>query len=81
VKTELAEVSRFYVHVRGEPRDSCHPVAGAAGFEEAAVLYAEKWAPDVDADGGLSVIVLDPETGERQCFRLDLETGDAEPCA
>jgi len=77
---QVAKGARYYVHLKGEARDSCHPVEGAQGFEEAAVLYVETWAPAVDDEGEVALIVVDPATGERQCFTLDLQTGEAEPC-
>lgn len=69
-------VSRYYVHVSGEARHTCEPVH-AEGFEAAAVLYAESQA---DAAGELRLIVVDAATNEQQCFTLDLDAGEAEPC-
>ena len=77
---QLAKRGRYYVHLRKDVRDSCRPVEGAASFEEAAILYVETWAPEAGSDGEVAVIVVDPATGERQCFTLDLGSGEAEPC-
>jgi hypothetical protein len=50
-----------------------------ASFEDAALLFVEERHPEGDG-GELSLVVEDCETGERQCFRIDLETGWAGPC-
>jgi hypothetical protein len=34
----------------------------------------------VEATDEVSVLVEDCATGERQCFRVDLETGETAPC-
>ncbi len=47
--------------------------------EAAAVAYAEDMAPaDVHQ---LSVVVHEIDTGREHCFRVDLDTGAAAPCA
>jgi hypothetical protein len=33
-----------------------------------------------DGQQDVSLLVEDCETGERQCFRVDLATGDTAPC-
>lgn len=67
----------YVVHAAGDARHS-HRVTGTS-FEDAAMTFVELWAPD--AAGDLDVIVEDAETGRRCCYRIDLGTGDAEPCA
>lgn len=50
----------------------------ATGFEDAALAFVESHHLDDTAE--VSLMVEDCETGERQCFRIDLSTGEAEPC-
>lgn len=50
----------------------------AASFEDAALSFVETHHLDHDAE--VSLMVEDCETGERQCFRIDLETGETAPC-
>jgi hypothetical protein len=52
----------------------------AAGFEAAALAFVEAYHPGPDVEDTVSLIVEDSATGERQCFRIDLETGAAGPC-
>ena len=55
-----------------------HLVDGVS-FEDAALHYLEDRhieAPDDE----VSLLVEDCATGERQCFRVDLSTGETAPC-
>ena len=69
--------NRFLAYADDESRAKAHPVPEAEGFLDAAVIFAESWA---SAHGEISVTVVDCETGERRCFRIDLESGEAGPC-
>ena len=75
-----ALMRRFEVHAAYEDRRRGHAVDGQS-FEAAALAFIEAWHPAVDADGDVSVIVTDCEDGRRQCFRIDVETGESAPCA
>ena len=76
--------------VSPQRRFSVHGVEAAPGrallveglsFEDAALRFAEDQHIEAeDGEGDLSLMVEDCETGERQCFRIDLSTGEAEPC-
>jgi len=49
-------------------------------FEAAAVAYVED-LHELAGDGEeISVIVREVSTGHEHCFRVDLGSGDAEPC-
>ncbi|ADG12042.1 hypothetical protein B7G68_18520 [Caulobacter segnis] len=48
--------------------------------EAAAVAYLEDFGHDADQDEAVSLIVRDQDTGREQCFRVDLATGETEPC-
>jgi hypothetical protein len=72
---------RFYAYLRDDGRESCHVVPDAGTFQDAALLYLERWAPAEPGGAELSVVVIDPSTGERRCFTFDLGTGEAEACA
>lgn len=50
----------------------------AASFETAALAFVE--ASHVEALPDVSLMVEDCETGERQCFRIDLASGETAPC-
>ena len=73
------DARRFSVHAANEGHRHSHDVEGRS-FEEAAIAFVEIWHPPVDAEGDVSVIVLDTESGAQQCFRIDMESGDAGPC-
>ena len=68
---------RFAVHGAEEAPSRAHLVEGAS-FEDAALTFAEHLNPQTDADE-MALVVEDCETGERQCFRIDLEADGADP--
>lgn len=69
-------MGRFAVHETDEPQARSRLI-DEPSFEAAALHFAE----DHHGDGEVvSVIVEDCESGERQCFRIDLDTGEAGPC-
>ncbi len=49
-------------------------------FEDAALHYLAERHIDASPDGDVALIVEDCQTGERQCFRVDLATGETAPC-
>jgi hypothetical protein len=69
----------FSVHAAEEaPGRSCK-VEGASHLDAALHFVAERHLPG-DLFGEAAVMVEDCETGERQCFRIDLGSGQAAPC-
>ncbi|MGA0606693.1 DUF5961 family protein [Phenylobacterium sp. VNQ135] len=70
---------RFSVHPRADAPNHGHIVEGVS-FEDAALHFLEDAHPEPDADDEVQLLVEDCETGERQCFRIDLETGETAPC-
>ena len=70
---------RFAVHGLAEAPGRAHLVDGAS-FEDAALHFVEDFHPAPDAHEAVSLIVEDCETGQRLCFRIDLETGRTAPC-
>jgi hypothetical protein len=70
---------RFSVHGVDEAPSRAHLVEGLS-FEDAALHFVEDRHPPPDAEDEVSLLVEDCETGERQCFRIDLATGEAAPC-
>jgi hypothetical protein len=68
---------RFAVHDVQEAIAPGHLVEGVS-FEDAALAYLED--RHVKATDEVSVLVEDCATGERQCFRVDLATGETAPC-
>lgn len=73
------EARRFSAHAANEGRQRTCDVFGAS-FEDAAFEFVERWHPEPDETGEVEVMVTDCETGERHCFRIDVQSGDAEPC-
>ncbi len=74
-------VRRFSAHAAGESQPRTHEVFGVS-FEDAAFDFIERWHPEPDIDGEIQVELQDHETGERQCFKVDLvggQTGFCEP--
>jgi hypothetical protein len=69
---------RFSVHGAEEAPSRAHLVEGVS-FEDAALHFVEDRHPEGEGDE-VSLFVEDCETGERQCFRIDLETGATAPC-
>jgi hypothetical protein len=63
--------------------DGGHQVHSIEGltFHEAALTFVEHWSPPVDANDEVSVVVVDRDSGEQRCFRFNLDTGEAGPCA
>jgi hypothetical protein len=70
---------RFAVHGTAEAPSRAHLIEGTT-FEDAALHFVEDFHPAATADDAVSLIVEDCETGERQCFRVDLESGETAPC-
>lgn len=69
----------FRVHARHIDRHHARLVHEPT-FEAAAVAYIESYAYAADEDGEVSVIVHDVATGHEHCFRVDLGTGETDPC-
>ena len=78
--TPLSDPSRRYsVRVRHlEPRHG--QVVAEASFEAAAVAYVEDFHPPMTQDHEISVIVREVNSGHEHCFRIDLESGETQPC-
>lgn len=77
----LAELQRhFTVHACDDVRERGQPVEGL-NFQDAALAFVEHHHPQADADGDVALLVEDCETGERQCFVVDVRSGETEACA
>jgi len=70
---------RFSVHGRREA-PACAVLVEGVSFEDAALHFLENEHPPADADEEVSLFVEDCQTGERQCFRIDLASGRTAPC-
>jgi hypothetical protein len=70
---------RFAIHDHETASSRAQLVEGA-GFEEAALRFVEAFHPAAEADDAVSLMVEDCDTGERQCFTIDLHTGETTPC-
>ena len=69
---------RFSVHGRDEAPSRSRRVE-AISFEDAALAFFDAYHPDAEG-AEVSLMIEDCETGERQCFRVDVASGDAAPC-
>ncbi|WP_372786422.1 DUF5961 family protein [Phenylobacterium sp.] len=69
---------RFSVHGVEDAPSRSHLVDGLS-FEDAALHYLEDRHLEAAGDE-VSLLVEDCATGERQCFRVDLATGETAPC-
>ena len=70
---------RFSVHSADDAPSRALLVEGVT-FEDAALHFVEDAHPPADAGDQVSLLVEDCDSGERQCFRIDLTTGEAGPC-
>ncbi len=70
---------RFSVHGADEAPSRAALVKGLT-FEDAALQFLDDRHLEAAADDAISLMVEDCETGERQCFRIDLSTGETAPC-
>jgi hypothetical protein len=70
---------QFSVHACREARDRAHLLEGVS-FEDAALRFVEVFHPAAGADHEIELIVEDCASGERQCFRIDVDTGESVPC-
>jgi hypothetical protein len=70
---------RFSVHgVEDAPSRSL--LLEGVSFEDAALAFVEARHLAADGEDEVSLLVEDRDTGERQCFRIDLESGETAPC-
>lgn len=78
--TQRQDHRRFSVHSLAEAPSHAHLIDGAS-FEDAALHFLEAHHLPANAeDDAVSLIIEDCETGHRQCFRVDLTTGETAPC-
>jgi len=75
--TSLQSDRAFSVHGLDEAPSRGQRVE-AESFADAALAFLE--GHHVDDDAEVALMVEDCETGERQCFRIDLATGETAPC-
>ena len=69
---------RFSVHGAEDAPARALLVEGLS-FEDAALRFVEDRHVDVVGEE-ISLFVEDCEPGQRQCFRIDLATGETAPC-
>ena len=77
--TQAPQARRFSVHASEDVRSRSQLVEERS-FEAAALRYCAEQHPPADLFGEAAVMVEDCETGEQQCFRIDLGSGEAAPC-
>jgi hypothetical protein len=72
-------MTSYCVHASADEIARPHRVE-AEDFVDAALAYAERWlAPDPQAP--VVLYVQDEGSGEERCLTLDLDHGEARPCA
>jgi len=70
---------RFSVHSADEAPSRSHAVDGVS-FQDAALHFIEHFHPAADAEDEVRLFIEDCESGERQCFRVDVLSGETAPC-
>lgn len=68
---------RFAVHAAAEAA-ACSRLVEGVSFEDAALHFLED--RHLEGDTTVQLFVEDCQTGEQQCFRIDLATGETAPC-
>jgi hypothetical protein len=71
---------QFSVHARHIDRHHAR-VISEQSFEAAAVAYCDDFGDGLGDAAEINVVVRDLDSGHEHCFRIDLETGQAGPCA
>lgn len=74
----VPDTRSFSVHARHADRHHAR-VLTEASFEAAAVAYAED-LPSLSDGDEISVVVRELQSGDEQCFRIDVHGGEATPC-
>ena len=72
-------VRRFCVHGADEAPSRGDLVEGVS-FEDAALAFVEARHLEPDGEDEVALMVEACDSGERQCFRVDLATGETAPC-
>jgi hypothetical protein len=73
------EIRQFSAHARHVDRHHARRLEESS-FEAAAVAYVEDFHSPMTDEREISVIVRDLATGHEHCFRIDLDSGETEPC-
>ena len=71
-------MTAYCVHAAPDAVARPHRVE-AAGFLDAALLFAERWLHP-EGEDAVTLYVQDEASGEERCLRLDLGTGETAPC-
>ena len=75
----MRKLTRYCAYAADDGRAHGHTV-DAEGFAQAAMSFVEVWHPEPDAEGEVTVIVVEQDSGEQQCFVVDVSVGQLEPC-
>jgi hypothetical protein len=73
------ETRQFRVHARHIETHHAR-IVHEASFEAAAVAYVEDFHPPMTDAHEIRVIVRELGTGHEHCFRIDVDSGEAQPC-
>ncbi|HEX3701385.1 MAG TPA: DUF5961 family protein [Phenylobacterium sp.] len=68
----------FSVHGLDAAPSRCRRVE-ALNFQDAALAFVDAYQTEGE-DDEVSLMIEDCETGERQCFKVDVASGEAQPC-
>lgn len=73
-------MARFTVYAAQEGRHSSHIVEGES-FEDAALAFTQMYRPSAEEDAaGVRLRVVERDSGEQQCFVVDLGAPDQIAC-
>ena len=74
-----ATLRTFAVRARYDGGPAPHLIEETS-FEAAAAAFVEGWPHPKADEAEVSVLVQDLSSGREHCFRIDLDSGEAEPC-
>jgi hypothetical protein len=70
----------FRVHARHVSVQHAH-IVSEGSFEAAAVAYMEDYPHEISATAEISILVQEVASGQEHCFRVDIDTGETQPCS
>ena len=76
--SQAAATRQFSVHARHVDAHHARTLEEKS-FEAAAVAYVED-LHEIGDEHEISVIVRELDSGHEHCFRIDLDSGDTQPC-
>lgn len=73
----MTDTTQYYAHAAGSGHGH---VVEASTYEGAAVAFTERYAPAIDEDDAVRIIVQPVDGGAEHCFVVHFDDGEVEPC-